>query len=114
MHTVVETEVFVRRSAGLFTEQERLDLIASIAFHPHAGDEIPGTGGVRKLRVSAKGKGKRGGARVIYFLYDDTVPIFLITCYGKNERGDLNSRQRKSVAALAACIKSRARGRRPA
>ncbi len=81
MQTVVETNVFIRRA------------------------EV-GTGGVRKLRFAAKGKGKSGGVRVIYYFYDQDLPIYALLVYGKNERADMTAEQRKSVAAFAAAIKA--------
>lgn len=109
MQTVIETEIFARRADKLFSAQERKDLIA---FNPHAGDEIPGTGGVRKLRMPAKDKGKRGGSRVIYFMFDGSVPIYLLLCYGKNERADMTEAQKKAAKAFATAIKQAARQRR--
>jgi mRNA-degrading endonuclease RelE of RelBE toxin-antitoxin system len=70
MHTVAETPLFIKQAAEVFTEKRR-ELIDFLAANPQAGDEIPGAGGVRKLRFAAKGKGKRGGARVIYHWYSD-------------------------------------------
>ncbi|SCX32201.1 Toxin HigB-2 [Agrobacterium sp. DSM 25558] len=86
MQTVAETSLFVKQATALFTDDERRDLIDFLATHPQAGDEIPGAGGVRKLRFGAKGKGKRGGARVIYYWYGDDAPIYALLVYGKNER----------------------------
>lgn len=111
MQTVVETPVFLRRAEKLLTEDEHDELIACLATYPLAGDEIVGTGGVRKVRFGAKGKGKSGGVRVIYYFYDRDLPIYALLIYGKNERADLTSDQRRSVASFAAAIKS-ARKRR--
>jgi hypothetical protein len=61
MLTVVETSAFARRAEKLLTAEEREDLLFYLATHPELGDEIPGTGGVRKLRFSAKSRGKSGG-----------------------------------------------------
>ena len=61
-----------------------------LAAHPAAGDLIAGTGGLRKLRWALEGRGKRGGARVIYFLHSEQLPLFLLTAYAKNERADLS------------------------
>ena len=71
-----------------------------------AGDEIVGTGGVRKVRYGAMGKGKSGGVRVIYYFYDQDVPIYALLIYGKNERADLTPEQRKTVSAFAMAIKT--------
>ena len=106
MQTVVETPLFVRRAEKLLTEDEYDQLIVYLATHPLAGDEIVGTGGVRKVRFGAKGKGKSGGVRVIYYFYDRDMPIYALLIYGKNERADLTPEQRKSVASFADAIKS--------
>jgi hypothetical protein len=104
MQTVVATPIFSRRAQKLLTEAEHMDLIASLAAHPEAGDEIVGTGGVRK-RFAARGKGKSGGVRVIYYFHDRDVPLYALYIYGRNERADLTAEQRKSAAAFAAAIK---------
>jgi mRNA-degrading endonuclease RelE of RelBE toxin-antitoxin system len=70
------------------------------------GDEIVGTGGVRKVRYGAMGRGKSAGVRVIYYFYDENLPIYALIIYGKNERADLTAEQRKSAAAFAAAIKA--------
>ena len=106
MQTVVETPAFVRRAEKLLSGDEHDDLIVYLATHPLAGDEIVGTGGVRKVRFGAKGKGKSGGVRVIYYFYDQEMPIYALLIYGKNERADLTPEQRKAAASFAAAIKS--------
>ena len=68
--TVIELSPFIRRAEKLLTSDERDQLIFLLASSPGLGDEIPGTGGVRKLRFAARGKGKSGGVRVIYYFYD--------------------------------------------
>jgi hypothetical protein len=70
MLTVVETPIFIRRAEKLLSQAEHAELIACRARHPDAGDEIVGTGGVRKVRFAAGGRGKSGGFRVIYFFHD--------------------------------------------
>ncbi len=106
LQTVVETPTFIRRAEKLLSSEEHASLIVWLAAHPTSGDEIVGTGGVRKLRFRAKGKGKSGGVRVIYYFYDCDTPIYALLLYGKNERADLTSDERKSVAAFAAAIKA--------
>jgi hypothetical protein len=61
----IETSIFTRQVLELLTDEEYADLQSELAANPLAGDVIEGTGGLRKVRVAAKGKGKRGGARVI-------------------------------------------------
>lgn len=106
VQTVVETPVFIRRAEKLLDQEEHDELITYLATNPLAGDEIVGTGGVRKVRFAAKGKGKSGGVRVIYYFYDREMPVYALLIYGKNERADLTPDQRKSVASFAAAIKS--------
>jgi hypothetical protein len=106
MQTVAETPVFIRRAEKLLTEQEHAELLTYLAAHPLAGDVMVGTNGVRKVRFSAKGHGKSGGVRVIYYFYDEALPIYALLIYGKNERADLTSQQRKDVSAFAEAIKA--------
>ena len=105
MHTVAETPTFTRQADKLFSEEERKELIDYLAENPLAGDEIPGTGGVRKLRFAALGQGKRGGARVIYFYGGEDIPIYALLAYAKSARVDLNPAERRAAARIVAEIK---------
>ncbi len=109
MQTVCETPLFTKQAAEIFAPEERADLIAFLAGNPLAGDEMPGCGGVRKLRFGAKGKGKSGGARVIYYWYSDEAPIYALLAYPKNAKTDLTADERSAVAAFAKAIKATAR-----
>ncbi|WP_308462367.1 type II toxin-antitoxin system RelE/ParE family toxin [Mesorhizobium sp. INR15] len=111
MQTVAETPLFIKQAAELFSDDERKELIDFLAANPQIGDDIPGTGGVRKVRFGAKGKGKRGGARVIYYWYSDDAPIYALLAYGKNEKVDLKPDEAKAVAAFAKAIKAAYRSR---
>lgn len=73
--------------------------------HPDAGDVIPESGGVRKLRWAAKGKGKRGGARIIYLYVVVAARIYLIRCYAKNVKTDLTADEKKELRQIAAYLK---------
>jgi hypothetical protein len=112
MLTVIESSAFARRAEKLLTVEEHEELILYLALHPEAGDEIPGTGGVRKVRFAAKSKGKRGGVRVVYYYFDYENPLYAILLYGKNEQADMTPEQKREVAALAEAIKVAARSRR--
>lgn len=103
--TVVEVDPFPARAADIWSDAERLDFIDYIARHPELGDEIPGTGGVRKIRWSRRGVGKRGGVRVIYFYYHEGAPIFLLTVYAKARQEELTPKQKKAAAQFARAIK---------
>ena len=105
MHTVAETPTFSRQAAKLLNENEKRELIDYLAEHPLAGDEIRGTGGVRKMRFGASGRGKRGGIRVIYFFGGEGVPIYALLAFSKSDKTDLNPGELRAVAALAAAIK---------
>lgn len=112
MQTVAETPLFIKQAADLFTEEERQELIDFLAINPEIGDEIPGTGGVRKIRFGAKRKGKRGGARVIYYWYSDDAPIYALLAYGKNEKVDLRPEEAKAVSVFAKAIKAANRSKK--
>lgn len=112
MQTVAETSVFSRQAAKLFDEDQKQELIDFLAANPEAGDEIHGTGGVRKVRFAASGRGKRGGARVIYYYLDETIPIYALLVYAKNVKTDMNPNEKRVVAALAAELKKAWKERR--
>lgn len=106
MQTVAETPTFVRQTEKLFSEQEKRELIDFLAANPLAGDEIPGTGGVRKVRFAASGRGKRGGARVIYYYLDKTMPLYALLAYAKNDKGDMTPAEKRAVSALVLALKA--------
>jgi hypothetical protein len=78
MHAVAETAIYLAQAERLMSADERAALIDVLAQSPTLGDIIPGTHGLRKLRVPLAGRGKRGGGRVIYYFHDETVPIYLL------------------------------------
>lgn len=106
MQTVAETPIFTRQTEKLFHEDERRELVDFLADNPLAGDEIPGTGGVRKVRFAASGRGKRGGARVIYYYLDGTMPLYALLAYAKGDSEDMTPDQKRVVTSLAAALKS--------
>ncbi len=112
MRTVVETPTFSRQADKLFNEDDKRELIDLLAVSPLAGDEIPGTGGVRKLRFAASGRGKRGGARVIYYYLDDAIPVYALLAYAKAAKTDLTSKERRAVTTIAAQLKAARKGMR--
>lgn len=89
MLTIAETDEFKRDVASIWTEAERIDFCAFIAANPDAGEVIPGSGGCRKVRWAASGRGKRGGARVIYYNRLDEGLIWLLVIYAKAVRGNI-------------------------
>lgn len=98
--TVVETLEFLSATRGILGDDERAALVDHLARHPMSGEIVPGTGGVRKLRWALEGRGKRGGARVIYFYHSTDLPLFALTAYAKNERADLSQADRDDYKRL--------------
>ena len=98
--TVVETERFLKDIRPLLSESERAELVAFIGANPEAGQMIPATGGVRKIRWALPGKGKRGGARVIYYYHSAHMPVFLLAAYAKNETANLTQAERNTMKRL--------------
>ena len=103
--TVAETALFIRQATEVWTDAERLAFMDFIARNPEAGDLIPETGGVRKVRWSRQGSGKRGGVRVIYFYHRADRPLYLLMVYAKARREDLSPEAKRTVQALAARLK---------
>jgi len=77
-----------------------VDLLVTHLADKSDGDEIQGTGGYRKLRWAGRGKGKRGGVRVITFYSGSALPVFLITVFGKGDRTDLTQRERNALKLM--------------
>jgi len=106
MIAVVETEEFLDDVRGVLSTEEHDDLILYVALYPETGSVIPQTGGLRKLRWTAKGKGRRGGSRVIYYFHNIEVPLFLMAIFTKNARTDLSTRQRRALTRQLRALKS--------
>ena len=90
MQTVIETEAFLKdaKTAGL-SEEDRREIVDFISENPCAGDEMAGTGGARKVRFAAKGKGKSGGVRIITFYSGVDIPVFLLNVFAKGDKVNL-------------------------
>jgi hypothetical protein len=81
-------------------EEERSDLFMFLGLNPEAGDVVPESGGVRKVRWAVQGRGKRGGFRVIYYFHSETFPLFLLTVYSKNQKANLTKAERNDLKKL--------------
>jgi hypothetical protein len=90
----------LRDAAGRLTEEERDELVTFLAANPEAGDIMPETGGARKLRWRVAGRGKRGGARVIYYYHNASIPLFLLSVFAKNEKANLTTAERNEMKKL--------------
>jgi hypothetical protein len=98
--TLVEVAPFSKHVASVMTAQELEEFKYFIASNPDEGSVIRGTNGVRKVRWAVEGKGKSGGARLIYYYHHDDMPLFLITAYKKSARVSLTQKQRNAMAKL--------------
>ena len=99
LQTVVETPAFLTPAKGVLVETERVELVTMVAENPEAG--VPLGGGIRKVRIALPGRGKRGGARVLFLFSGEDIPVFLLTVFAKNEEADLNARERTVLIAAA-------------
>ena len=89
MHLFIELPTFSRYREDYFDDDALLELQGYLLAQPAAGDVVPGTGGVRKLRWARAGMGKRGGVRVLYYLQDAKGRIWLLTVYAKSARENI-------------------------
>jgi hypothetical protein len=96
-HTIVETPEFLNAAKRVFTDAERAGLVDALSADPALGDVMEGTGGARKLRWHAKGKGKSGGARIITFYCGPSLPVFLLTVFSKGEKANLSKAERNEL-----------------
>jgi hypothetical protein len=109
--TVAETLPFLRQAASLWSEDDRNGFVDFIAANPEAGDVIPDSGGIRKVRWRRPGTGKRGGVRVIYFYHDSTMPLYLLLIYAKSQRENWTQDEKQRAQALVAGLKQAHRRR---
>jgi len=108
---------FTRHLFSYLADDEYGQLQRTLAGDPEAGAVMPGTGGFRKMRWAdpRRGKGTRGGLRIIYYHFADEAQIWLMTLYGKNEVKDLTPAEQRSLrAALRAECEARRHRRSPA
>lgn len=98
----IELPPFERYRAHYLDDQAFRELQQELLATPQVGDLIKGTGGLRKMRFAdeSRGKGKRGGVRVIYYWWPDGSQYWLFTIYNKDEASDLTDDQRKLLAAM--------------
>ena len=97
---VVETPSYLAKAERLMSEDERIAVVDAIAIDPEAGVVIPGTGGLRKMRIALQGRGKRGGGRVIYWYHSPGLPAVLLWAFAKNAATDLTKEQYRRLATV--------------
>lgn len=89
MHTFIELPIFTRYAEDYFNDEEMADLQRYLSHNAKAGDVVPGSCGVRKLRWARAGMGKRGGVRILYYVQDAKGRIWLLTVYAKSARENI-------------------------
>mgnify|MGYP004594006571 FL=1 len=106
--TFIETPIFTAKWFDLGLTDDNLRELQSILLdNPKLGDSISHTGGLRKIRIPMenKGKGKRGGARVIYVDVEVKETIYFINVYPKDEKADLTPEEKKALKAVVKILK---------
>jgi len=96
----IETSIFTRQVATLLTDDEYSQLQIALSTHPDAGAIIPHSGGLRKIRWSMSGRGKRGGVRAIYYWVVAEDQILMLFMYPKSEKDDLTPQQLKVLREI--------------
>ncbi len=104
MQTVVETPSYLADAERLFSSDERKAIVDRLASDPPCGVIIPGSGGIRKIRFGFSGRGKSGGARIIYLFSGASLPVFLLAAFAKNEKANLSPAERNSLAKMVAAM----------
>ncbi|NUM77576.1 type II toxin-antitoxin system RelE/ParE family toxin [candidate division KSB1 bacterium] len=97
---IIETPIFTRQVKSLLTDEEYRNLQNELISRPEGGDVIRGSGGLRKMRWSISGRGKRGGVRVIYYWHSSHEKILMLFIYPKNVQDDLTHEQLKVLKSL--------------
>jgi hypothetical protein len=97
VHTFVETKLFTKLVQKYLSDDDYGELQDALIQQPDAGDVIPGSGGVRKLRWKGSGRGKRGGLRVIYYLRSRQGQIWMLTMYAKNVAENISAKMLQKI-----------------
>ncbi len=97
---IIETSIFTRQVLALLSDEEYRELQTALIDRPALGSSIIGSGGLRKVRWMAKGRGKRGGSRVIYYWAVSHDQLLMLLIYSKNEREDLTRDQLKILRQI--------------
>ena len=113
LQLVVELAFFSREAERLFSREEREEIASAIAKNPTAWPIERGTGGVRKARFGRGGRGKSGGARVMYLHFENAAPIYLLVVFPKGRQATMTPEQKRTVRKLVETIKAEWRARNP-
>jgi len=97
---IIETPIFTKLINSLMTDEDYHEFQIMLIDQPDAGKIIPGSGGIRKIRWSGSGRGKRGGSRLIYYWATNLDQIYMLFAYAKNERENLTKEQLKTLQRI--------------
>ena len=99
LQTVVETPTYLAAARGVLSVEDRARIVNVVAENPAAGVALGG--GVQKIRIPLPGRGKRGGARVVFLFAGEDIPVFLLTVFAKNKKANLSAGERTALTAAA-------------
>ncbi|MFK5913247.1 MAG: type II toxin-antitoxin system RelE/ParE family toxin [Woeseiaceae bacterium] len=97
---IKETSIFTKQIQGLVSDDEYSEFQNDLIVNPELGDIIKKSGGIRKVRLAANGKGKRGGARVLYYWIKDEEQILMLLAYSKGELDNINDAQLRALRQM--------------
>ena len=103
---IVETTPYQRAVEKFWDVETQIEFKTYIGLNPCSGDLIPRTGGIRKIRWQGSGRGKRGGVRVIYYVYDDSRPIYLLYAYPQNVQVDVSEDEKRAFRSIVEEMKA--------
>jgi hypothetical protein len=96
----IETPIFTRAMKEFMDDEEYWPLQLALVLRPQSGPVIPHSGGLRKIRWSLKGTGKRGGCRVIYYWDKESETFYMLYVYRKSDQEDLTAQQLRTLSRL--------------
>ena len=97
---IIETPIFTKRVMDVLSEEEYRHFQIKLVSDPDAGKIIQGSGGIRKIRWSGSGRGKRGGSRILYYWFNKEGLLLMLFIFKKNERDDLTKNQIKNLKSI--------------
>ncbi len=97
----VYTPLFLASARGLLDDEALRQSEITLLVDPGVGDVVPGAGGIRKVRATLPGRGKRGGARLVYLYVEVRGTVYMLLVYAKNEQVDLSSAEKRALRTMA-------------
>jgi len=97
---IIETPIFSKRVREILDDEEYRALQNALVLNPESGKIMQGSGGIRKLRWSGSGRGKRGGSRVIYYWFKEQDNVLMLLIYTKKEKDDLTKAQLRVLQSI--------------